>query len=71
MASDGQQGRTLYIGRCEVMFCVLAASETVHSSAYGREIAVCEECYEHRTSEGNNAAGTKGEELWEFFREHS
>lgn len=40
-----------YIGRCERLFCVLPAERTVHCPLYGRELAVCQECYDEKTGE--------------------
>lgn len=60
-----------YIGKCEVLFCPLPASNTVYSEVYGRELVVCEQCHEDRTSTGSSLGGTKKEQFGELARELS
>lgn len=69
MSDHSSSGRDRsFIGKCEVLFCVLPAEETVYSPAYEREIAVCEECHAERTGEKEIDKSSKRYQLGEFAR---
>ena len=55
-----------YIGKCEILFCINPASETIYIEVYGEEKVVCQDCYLDRTTERNSLAGTKREQLSEL-----
>lgn len=68
MSSNGTEQS--FIGKCEVMFCFNPAEKTVYSTAYEREIVVCDECYLERTGRSEVDESSKRREFSELVERY-